>query len=251
MKINVIGCSTTWTDRPSSSYCINDKILVDAGEGTMKHYANAGVDFENIECIFITHFHSDHTLATINHIYNACWYQSKNIDKKLTIYGPRGVKKYFFDLIQILMPEYKDMDMSGFLRIEEVDYNNSISIYGLKVNCFKLKHGDLEDVAYCFDDGKTIVGFSGDCTKTDNLDKFVEYCNVLFLECCDFKTNYKHLGYDEFKVYKNKYPEKTFWAIHCDNDFWESAKNLDLNLANQGMVLEYGRTSSPFGAKVQ
>ena len=68
MQVTVIGCSTCWTNKPVSSYCINGNILVDCGEGTTKHYKKSGVDFFEIKHIFITHFHTDHFTGLSAHI---------------------------------------------------------------------------------------------------------------------------------------------------------------------------------------
>ena len=54
MQVKVIGCSNAWTDRPTSSYCINENILVDCGEGTFKYYQKAKVDYIkiiNLACV--------------------------------------------------------------------------------------------------------------------------------------------------------------------------------------------------------
>lgn len=235
MKIQVIGCSTTWSDRPTSSYCINDKILVDAGEGTFKYYKNAGVNFENIKHIFITHMHTDHTLAVINHIYNMFWHFNHGKQKALYIYGPAGIKKYFNNLIKIVMPEYKNFDFSNMLLIKEIkNFKETIEIENLKINFFKLKHGELENIAYIFDDGKAKVGFSGDCTYTKELDDFVKASKTLFLECCDMKTNQKHLGYDIFAQYIKTFPAKKFYATHCEDCIYKNADKLGINLAEFG-----------------
>ena len=94
MKITVIGCSTTWTNRATSSYCINDNILVDAGEGTLKVYEKAGVNFNNIKHIFITHLHTDHVTTAFHHIYDiGCEVKyHNNCSRELNIYGPLGTK---------------------------------------------------------------------------------------------------------------------------------------------------------------
>lgn len=239
MKVSVIGCSTTWSDRPTSSYCINDEILVDAGEGTFKYYKKAGVDFENIKHIFVTHMHADHTFAVINHIYNSVWHYNRNQIKPLYVYGPKGIKQYFKSLVDVTMPEYKDMDMSEFLHIKEIDnFDTELRVEGLKVKFFKLVHGELEDIGYVFDDGVSKVGFSGDCTYTKELDGFVNQSDTLFLECCGMKTNDKHLGYDLYSNYAKKYPNKNFYAIHCENNVYNDAKKLKIKTAEAGKTYQ-------------
>lgn len=247
MKVSVIGCSTTWSDRPTSSYCINDRILVDAGEGTFKFYKKAGVDFENIKHIFVTHLHCDHTFAVINHIYNDVWHYNRNDVKHLYVYGPKGTKEYFKKLIDITMPEYKDMDMSGFLHINEIEnFNSEFKVEGLKVKFFKLKHGELEDIGYVFNDGVSKVGFSGDCTCTKELDTFVSSADTLFLECCGMETNQKHLGYDKYSNYQKEYPKKKFYAVHCDEGVYNNAKKLNIETAQAGKTYQTNNYEKTF-----
>ncbi len=138
------------------------------------------------------------------------------------------------------MPEYKNLNTDGFVRIKEItDFSSKIMIENLEVSFFKLKHGNLQDIAYIFDDGKIKVGFSGDCTHTLELDKFVEKADVLYLECCDFMTNSKHLGYDRFIEYVKNNNDKTFFAIHCENEIYNNANKLGINVAKAGQINEY------------
>ena len=157
--------------------------------------------------------------------------------KELDIYGPKGTTKYFKDLIDVALPEYSDMDMSGFIHYHEIEnFNEAINLEGLKVKFFQLKHGELEDIAYTFDDGVSKVGFSGDCTYTPNLDKFVASADTLFLECCDFKTTKNHLGCDQYLKYSDKYPNKKFYAVHCVDNVYQTAESLDIETAKAGQT---------------
>lgn len=241
MKITVIGSGTTWTKRATSSYSINNNILVDAGEGTLKVYGDAGVDFNNIKHIFITHLHTDHTTAAFHHIYDiACKRRKNNSSRKLYVYGPKGTKNYFKKMIKLIMTDFKNEDFSAFLNIYEIlDFKNPILVENLKITPFKLKHGSLIDIGYVFDDGKTTVGFSGDCINTPNLEKFVKASNNVFLECCGMETNKSHLGYDNYKEFAEKYPHKNFLAIHCIDDVYNNAKKLKINLAVQSKTYNF------------
>ncbi len=240
MKVSVIGCSTTWSDRPTSSYCINDNILVDAGEGTLKYYKQAGVDFKKIEHIFVTHLHSDHTFAIINYIYNIIGCFRHGQKRVINIYGTKGITQYLKSLRDILLPDSKNIDTSEFIRIHEItDFNEKIKVDDIEVSVFKLKHGQIKDIAYVFDDKKAKVGFSGDCTYTQNLDEFVKIANILYLECCDLKTSDSHLGYDKFIEYVKENKDKTFYAVHCIDDVYYNADKLGICVAKAGQVNYY------------
>lgn len=240
MKVSVIGCSTTWSDRPTSSYCINDNILVDAGEGTLKYYKQAGVDFKKIEHIFVTHLHSDHTFAIINYIYNIIGCYRNGQKRVINIYGTKGITQYLKALQDVILPDSKNIDTSEFIRIHEItDFNEKIKVDDIEVSVFELKHGQIEDIAYVFDDNKATVGFSGDCTYTQNLDKFVKSANILYLECCGLKTSASHLGYDKYIEYVKENKDKIFYAVHCIDDVYYNADNLGICVAKAGQVNYY------------
>ena len=77
-NVKVIGCSTAWTNRPMSSYCLDDEILIDCGEGTTKYYDKTDVNFNSIKNIFITHFHSDHFSGLTQYLCQHCLYCDKS-----------------------------------------------------------------------------------------------------------------------------------------------------------------------------
>ena len=93
MEVTVIGCSTTWTDKPVSSYLLNKNILIDSGEGTIKYYKKCGVDLKNINHIFITHLHTDHFMGLSAHISQVLVYEGEDKKYRLNIYGPKGLLK--------------------------------------------------------------------------------------------------------------------------------------------------------------
>ena len=235
MNIKVIGCSTSWTDRPTSSYCINNSILVDCGEGTLKHYKSSNVNFYDIKHIFITHLHSDHSFTLANYAYN--YLKSKNDLKEnpFTIYGPVGIKKHICQIIDTFMCGLDSSLVENHVNIIEIsDFNKPIIIDNLVISVFKLQHGVMTDIAYIFDDGKIKVGFSGDCTFTANLENFIKDSNVVFLECCSTTTTNDHLGYDIYYSLVQKYPSIKFYAIHCNNKIYDNYEELKINIAMNG-----------------
>ena len=120
MKVSIIGCSTCWTDRPTSSYCVNDTLLIDCGEGTMKYYKQAGVDFFNIKNILITHFHVDHTVNLIQYLSQYAFYSDASKRKSVTIYGPKGLKVYLDKLKRISL-DLENLNWEDYFNLVEID----------------------------------------------------------------------------------------------------------------------------------
>ena len=240
MNIKVIGCSTCWTDRPTSSYCINNATLVDCGEGTLKYYKQAKVDFLAIKNIFITHLHGDHIFALYNYLNQHISYNPIEKRKSLTIYGPVGLKDSIYAMLSHFASELKSCNVEDYVNIVEIDdFSKVIKIEGMEVRLVKLKHGQLQNIAYVFNDGMVSVGFSGDCTYNEAVDQFISFCDVAFLECCSEKTSENHLGYDDYiKICKSN-PEKKFHAIHCVDKIYNNSQELGITVAVAGQELNF------------
>lgn len=240
MNVKVIGCSTCWTDRPASSYCVNNTTLVDCGEGTLKYYKQAKVDFLEIKNIFITHLHGDHIFALYNYLSQHITYNPIEKRKSLTIYGPVGLKDAIQAMLNHFAPEVRSYDVEDYVNIVEIeDFSKVIEIDDMKVQLVKLKHGQLQNIAYVFNDGLVSVGFSGDCTYNEGVEQFVSLCDAAFLECCSEKTSENHLGYDDYiKICKTN-PEKKFYAIHCVDRIYNNAQELGITVAVAGQELNF------------
>lgn len=240
MKVKVIGCSTCWTDRPTSSYCINDNILVDCGEGTFKYYKKCGVDFYGIKHIFITHFHSDHTANLIQFVAQSIIYDPPEKRKFLTIYGPKGLGKFLNTMKDLFEEEIIDKKIEDYINIVEIeDFSKTLLVEGLEVSMHKLVHGTMDNIGYVFCENKTRVGFSGDCRYDDATEQFVANTDSCFLMCCSKTSTNIHMGYDKFKMLQEKYQNKKFIATHCIDAIYNNAKELGIETTDCGDVFKF------------
>ena len=59
--------------------------VIDAGDGVARRLARSGVDVRNIETIFITHHHDDHT-SGLGVLLSMAWDRQRT--KPINVYGP-------------------------------------------------------------------------------------------------------------------------------------------------------------------
>ena len=240
MEVKVVGCSTSWTNRPTSCYCLDDKILIDCGEGTTKHFDVAKVDFVSINKIFITHFHNDHIGGITEFLCHHCQYSDVAKRKSLTIYGPVGLKKHL-DMLKYFAfgeEEQADYNLEDYINIVEIDNESELEFGDYVVKPYLLRHGKMRDIAYAFKRDGKVVGFSGDCTYDSNVERFAESCNLCFLVCCSEKTTPNHIGYDNFVQIKNKYKQNRYLAIHCVDRLYLNQDKFDIEFAENGKSYE-------------
>ena len=76
-------------------------ILVDVGDGAIEQLAKAGVNLGQVQTVFISHLHFDHTGGLFAFL--GCRYQAR-FDGPLTIYGPPGTKRTIDGIIEAMQP---------------------------------------------------------------------------------------------------------------------------------------------------
>lgn len=233
MEIFVAGCSLSWSERATSCYVLDDHILFDCGEGTSKNVVKRYGEeiLQKIDWIFITHLHADHIFAIDEYLTQSIMYK-KDFTKKLTFVGPEGLK----DAIRVLFKfsakgEYV---FENYINIFEVNQNSDpFFVDGYKISMFDLHHGEFDDIGYVIDDGKQKLGYTGDTEFDLNLIKMVEACDAMICDVSGYENTSRHMGVAGYNELKNRYPNKSFYAVHCNREVFLNAKKLNLNLVNE------------------
>lgn len=92
----------------------NENILIDCGEGTQTQFRKAKLNPCKITRILITHWHGDHTFGLPGLLRTL---ETSGYNKRLFIYGPRGIKKHMDEMFiafgKITEFEIKIEEVSG------------------------------------------------------------------------------------------------------------------------------------------
>lgn len=75
----------------------DEMILFDCGEGTQRQFRLAGISPTKLTKICLTHWHGDHVLG-LGGLLNTLG--ANHYNKKLTIYGPQGTKKFMANVLE-------------------------------------------------------------------------------------------------------------------------------------------------------
>jgi ribonuclease Z len=109
MEITFLGTSSMLPtkDRNPSAILISnnaENILVDCGEGTQRQMRIKGISPTKITKILITHWHGDHVLGLPGLLQTL---GSNQYQKTLDIYGPKGTKEFFNNLLKSFIFPFK------------------------------------------------------------------------------------------------------------------------------------------------
>ncbi len=174
---------------PAAAIVIGDKtFVVDAGRGVVMRLASAKLPLSGVQCVFLTHLHSDH-IDGLPDLYNTPWVLGRT--KPFELYGPEGTPEIadamlkFFAADIHIRADLTEMHPREGARInthvvhEGVVYEDS----SVRVTAFAVDHRPVEPAfGYRFDSGGRVIVISGDTRPSDNLIRYAKGADVLVHE---------------------------------------------------------------------
>lgn len=127
-------------DKAASSVLIQRdalRLVYDFGRGTAIRLTQAGMKQDDIEHIFISHFHPDHVTDLLPYLHAASWSQIDKRTKDLAIYGPPGTKEFIGKLISVFGLE--ELSRGFELTIHEVT-EGEFGVAGQQFTAIDLHH---------------------------------------------------------------------------------------------------------------
>lgn len=214
MKVKFIGTGDIYVKERSACTLVDNRILIDCGNGIVKTLLEQNVDVIKIHTLLITHLHGDHffdipflmKLRKFNHVNN-----------KIDIYCPKGTEGTICKLTDIAYPNsdwkiLKDKAKVNFIEFEEL--NNKEIAEGYFVNSYEANHGGFTPAyGYVLKKDKS-VGFSGDSTYCNNIDIIIENSDLSVLDMTFIKSDKEHMGINDIEMLSRKYSNKTIATTH-------------------------------------
>jgi ribonuclease BN (tRNA processing enzyme) len=174
---------------PASAVVAGERLfVVDAGAGVSRRLAAAGFPrVAQVEAVFLTHLHSDHTLGYPDLIFTT-WIMGRR--QPLAVYGPAGLRR-MTDAVLDAWRDDVDVRVKGleretreWLRVDATEIRPGV-VYergGVKVTAIPVPHGDWKAFAFRFDLPGRSITFSGDTAPTPALVKAARGTDILVHE---------------------------------------------------------------------
>ena len=187
-------------ERGGSAYAVivdNTPYLVDFGPGAIRSFAALmpawggdmkEMDVTKIEHAFLTHIHSDHTTG-LSDLLLTPWIMGR--ENKLNLYGPKGLEKMAGSLLDAYADDI-DYRVNGTQPSNGTGYQFNFTELAdgvifqdrnLKVEAFRVKHGDFEDAyGFRFTSKDKVIVFSGDTGPSKSLERYAKDADILVHE---------------------------------------------------------------------
>ena len=119
-----------------------DRLLFDCAEGTQRQLMRSSLGLPDLDEIFLTHYHADHTLGLPGLLKT---FALRGRDVPLTVYGPPGLRELFSDLRRVFGK------VTYPLETVEVRPGEALERDGYRILVFPVHHG-VSAVGYAIDE---------------------------------------------------------------------------------------------------
>jgi ribonuclease BN (tRNA processing enzyme) len=192
---------------------VNGRLLLDGGAPLLPHMARVGVNPGDIEAVFLTHFHGDHTLGLPPFVLHRVFVDPRPI----TFVGPAGIEERLEALWEISW----GIDWKGVMRPRfNVTYETakpSGTVAGYRYETIRLDHGTSGSNGYrIWVDGR-ILAYSGDTEATAPLDELVHGADAAIVEATGPGDVFSHMSWESATALKKRHPKTRFMFNHLYN----------------------------------
>ncbi len=187
MKLTVLGSGTSvpHPKRTSSAYWLETSggsLLLDCSASVGSRMAAAGLDWPNLDTIWISHFHLDHVgglaplLAGTKHAE-----EMNGRTKPLRIVGPKGLTQLINGFSDA--NNYRLLEQPFPVEIIEVEPLEKLEIVtGVEAVAMKTPH-TAESLAIHIRDGEITLVYTADTAFDEKLATFANRVDLLLIEC--------------------------------------------------------------------
>ena len=234
MNVELIGTGAMYTKYNGASTLINDEIIVDMPNGTIKQLLKKNYKPEKIKIILITHLHGDHT-ADIPFFFKYMYYSKAN--EGVTIVGPKGIENKIEQLFNAYNFEDKKL-IEENINIKYIEISEEKILLEdmkkYKVQGVKVAHGkEMLAYGYIINDA---LGVTGDTSICDGVKEIVKNSTITVADSTLLTGDSSHMGIDDIEYLAKTY-KKQIIPTHLLDTTRE--KLIEMNFKNV-LVMEDG-----------
>jgi len=190
---------------------VDGRVLLDAGAPLLPHMHKVGIDPIDIEVVFLTHFHGDHTLGLPTFVLHRIFVDKPRV---ITFVGPEGIAERLEALFEVSWGvDWKPVMLPRF-KAKYITARPSGSVAGYKYQTVKLDHGTTGCNGYKIQFGDKVLAYSGDTEPTAPLDRLVDGADVAIVEATGPGDVFSHMSWEAAAALKKRHPQTRFIFNH-------------------------------------
>jgi ribonuclease Z len=159
------------------------KFLFDAGRGPIQRLHTLGIPFGEVDKLFLTHLHSDHTIG-IPDVYLTGWLRGRKVP--LRVWGPAGTESMMRYMVKSFDYDIRiRLEQNPGSQVETTEFTAGV-VYrkdGVTITAFEVDHGPVKPAfGFRIDYGGRSVVLSGDTKYSESLVRHAKGVDLLVHE---------------------------------------------------------------------
>lgn len=205
----------------------NRKILLDCGHGTIRRLVDYGFNLQDIDLVFISHFHTDHFADAFSLIHSRFVddLYNKRKHKKILYLGPKNTSSNFKSWRKIFWPEPNEQYPVKFK-----EGANRLTFGNIQIETFVVKHVNwFQSIGIVIKYINKKLVYTGDIGSDHNFDdliKTVSNSDLLITEASYEKPTPNHFTVEQVKKLKLKANVKKVLIFHLRPQTEKRTKHL-------------------------
>ena len=244
MRLQFVGCGDAFGSGGRFNTCLHltgrdTNILIDCGASSLVAMNKLEIRRNEIDAIFLTHFHADHVGGIPFFLLEANYVSKRK--RPLAIAGPPSLKDRFGGIMEVGFAGTKELKFKFPLRLIEFDIGKSCKAAGVKVTPFHVVHDDRAGpcVGLRFEIEGKVIAFSGDTEWTDAL---IDIGREADLFICEAYTRDKpvatHMALSLLERHLGQIRPKRLILTHMSEDMLSHRAEVPYETAEDGMIVE-------------
>jgi len=244
MHLQFVGCGDAFGSGGRFNACFHlvgrgINALIDCGASSLVSMNKLAINRNDIDVIFISHFHADHVGGVPFFILEANYVLKR--ERALTIAGPPGLKSRYAELMEVGFPGTKTLELRFPLTLRELEIGRRSEVSHVRVMPFHVRHDDRSGpcLGFRFEVEGKVIAYSGDTEWTDTL---IDIGHEADLFICEAFTRDKpvttHMALTELERRLGQIRPKRLVLTHMSNDMLARRAELPFETAEDGMIVE-------------
>ena len=244
MQLQFVGCGDAFGSGGRFNTCLHltgrdFNVLIDCGASSLVALNKLAINRNDIEIIFLTHFHADHVGGVPPLLLEANYLVKR--EQALTIVGPPSLKSRFGDIMDVGFPGTRSLELHFPLELKELEIGKRNAFGGLRLTPFHVKHDERAGpcLGFRFEAEGKVVAYSGDTEWTDTVID-IGYEADLFI--CEAFSRDKpvptHMALSQLEPHLDQIRPKRLILTHMGDDMLARRNEVPFETAEDGMIVE-------------
>jgi ribonuclease BN (tRNA processing enzyme) len=244
MQLQFVGCGDAFGSGGRFNTCFhlvgrNFNVLIDCGASSVVAMNKLAINRNDINTIFLTHFHGDHVGGVPFFLLEANFVLDR--ERTLTIVGPPSLKTRFSDIMDVGFPGTRDLKLKFPLQLKEFELGKRNDHGELQVTPLHVKHDDRAGpcLGFRFEAEGKVIAYSGDTEWTDSL---IDLGHEADLFICEAFTRDKpvptHMTLSMLERHLGQIRPKRLILTHMGDDMLARRAEIPFETATDGMIVE-------------